>query len=552
MSKKGFTLIELLAVIVILAVISLITIPLIMGVIEESKVGAFKDSVMLSFSSAELYEARVEVITTAGINVVDLDIKNNNFKYGKIIKNANNDLEVVNVSDGNYCANGVLTNITVYDGECDPDAPICTYTVTSGTLGLNNYYTNSPTIEFVTSVSKSSGLYYGVGFVENYETIMLNEGQSKTETSTITTNTDGITINGYVKSGAGKTGTCSVNLKIDTNSPTVSTNVSGKDATITLGDNLGINGYAITTSATAPTVWTSETGTNKVEAYTATTAGTYYAWVRDQAGNTVSSSFVIPTTAFCAYTAGNYWNFAYNGGIQTFTAPCSGTYKLEVWGAQGGTALTGIGGAGGYSKGNVVLSAANNLYVVVGGVGVFANNASYSNGGYNGGGRGGSNNTNDYYGSSGGGATHIATTSGILSSLASNTSSILIVAGGGGGGARQDSSCTGGTGGGTTGGAASGGNYNSATGGSQITGGKGYDIYTIDAGRSGYFGQGGNATSVNVTGGGGGGYYGGGAAYYGSGGGGSGYLSSVLTSTSMTNGVRSGSGYATITLVSIN
>ena len=37
MKEKGFTLIELLAVIVILVVISLITVPMITNVIEESK-----------------------------------------------------------------------------------------------------------------------------------------------------------------------------------------------------------------------------------------------------------------------------------------------------------------------------------------------------------------------------------------------------------------------------------------------------------------------------------------------------------------------------------
>ena len=45
MKKKGFTLIELLAVIVVLAVIALITTPVILGVIEKAKKGAFKNSV---------------------------------------------------------------------------------------------------------------------------------------------------------------------------------------------------------------------------------------------------------------------------------------------------------------------------------------------------------------------------------------------------------------------------------------------------------------------------------------------------------------------------
>ena len=42
--KKGFTLIELLAVIVILAVISLIAIPIVMNIIEDSRQAAAKRS----------------------------------------------------------------------------------------------------------------------------------------------------------------------------------------------------------------------------------------------------------------------------------------------------------------------------------------------------------------------------------------------------------------------------------------------------------------------------------------------------------------------------
>ena len=37
-------------------------------------------------------------------------------------------------------------------------------------------------------------------------------------------------------------------------------------------------------------------------------------------------------------------NFDYTGGIQTFTAPDTGTYKLEVWGAQGGDCYRDVGG----------------------------------------------------------------------------------------------------------------------------------------------------------------------------------------------------------------
>ena len=55
MNKKGFTLIELLAVIVILSVITLITIPMVTNVIEESKKKALVSSIQGLVESANLY-----------------------------------------------------------------------------------------------------------------------------------------------------------------------------------------------------------------------------------------------------------------------------------------------------------------------------------------------------------------------------------------------------------------------------------------------------------------------------------------------------------------
>jgi prepilin-type N-terminal cleavage/methylation domain-containing protein len=55
--RKGFTLIELLAVIVILGIIGLITSPLIGGVIQNSKKGAFEDSVYGIIKSVDLDKA---------------------------------------------------------------------------------------------------------------------------------------------------------------------------------------------------------------------------------------------------------------------------------------------------------------------------------------------------------------------------------------------------------------------------------------------------------------------------------------------------------------
>ncbi|MBQ7239838.1 MAG: cadherin-like beta sandwich domain-containing protein [Bacilli bacterium] len=209
-------------------------------------------------------------------------------------------------------------------------------------------------------------------------------------------------------------------------------------------------------------------------------------------------------------------NYNYNGGTYTFSAPYAGYYKLEAWGAQGGSDGN-RGGYGGYSMGIINLDVGNKLYVTVGGAG--ADCWSGSGGGYNGGGGAGN------YGCSGGGggATHIAYTTGDLKSFkdkmnpydvdieTSRSSELIMVAGGGGGSGWYSAGGSGGGFKGTKGETDQGG-----TPGSQANYGNGLS--------PGAFGQGGNRTNGDGAGG-GAGLYGGGAGFgdYG-GGGGSGYI----------------------------
>ncbi|MBR1718385.1 MAG: hypothetical protein IJ715_03860, partial [Bacilli bacterium] len=214
----------------------------------------------------------------------------------------------------------------------------------------------------------------------------------------------------------------------------------------------------------------------------------------------------------------------YSGDVKTFTPKCDGTYKLEVWGAQGSTAT---GGKGGYSKGNFIANKDDIIYIYIGGQGTI------SKGGYNGGGSSSSYGGN--YCGSGGGATHMAKVPGILSSLQqhANDGEILIVAAGGGGAnANIGGVGNGGAGGGLTGGNGPG----NAVGATQT---------------SGYqFGQGGNGYLCN--GGGGGGYYGG----YGNtmpttsraGAGGSSYIANLSDAETL-SGINTGNGMAKITYI---
>ena len=137
-------------------------------------------------------------------------------------------------------------------------------------------------------------------------------------------------------------------------------------------------------------------------------------------------------------------NYDYSGKEEIFSAPCSGIYKLETWGAQGGSYnATYRGGYGAYATGYVKLKANEKLYINVGGAGTSA--IAKNDGGYNGGGSRAHITSSDSYMGSGGGATHIATKSGLLSTLEEykgtyseetgtyNSDIILIISGGGGG-----------------------------------------------------------------------------------------------------------------------
>ncbi len=303
----------------------------------------------------------------------------------------------------------------------------------------------------------------------------------------------------------------------------------------------------------------------------------------------------------CNAEIGDEWIFDYldetnETRYYTFAIPCRGTYKLEAWGAQGGTVDSYAGGKGGYSAGEIELTTRDTLYITVGGQGTKSGTGVVA-GGYNGGGSGHGgtcNGSGNRWGASGGGATHIAKVPGELSSLedykgtlndngTADTSddfyvsdNILIVAAGGGGAFNIANWMygSGGYGGGTVGGNGTHNNAGKTTdyarGGTQTTAGYPGDGYTSISSRSetfigltiGSFGKGGNTTGWDCVegGGGGGGFYGGGSGNETSGAGGSGYVG-ALSNASMIAGNasmpthdgtstmtgNSGTGYAKIT-----
>ncbi|UWG70860.1 MAG: glycine rich protein [Bacteriophage sp.] len=226
---------------------------------------------------------------------------------------------------------------------------------------------------------------------------------------------------------------------------------------------------------------------------------------------------------------GSVMNFDYTGSVQTATLT-PGTYKLECWGAQGGTYSGYIGGYGGYSKGTITLTKTTTVYISVGGAGSSSSTAA----GFNGGGTGISS------GRGGGGATDVRIGQNSLYSR------VIVAGGGGGAGVTSANANPCGCGGGEYGGD---GYYNDTTGsytaGQNRSGGSASQTaggITWSTGTQATFGQGGNASGYSC-GGGGGGWYGGGGAYDSDsdsdgrwGGGGSGYVYTSSTAKNYPNG----------------
>jgi len=109
--KKGFTLIELLAVIVIISIVALITVPILLNVIDNAKIGALRNSAYGIVDSANLYFAKnfgkeqesilFEFSDGKQISEKKLDI-NGKIENGKVVLNKENKI-LLCIDDGkNY------------------------------------------------------------------------------------------------------------------------------------------------------------------------------------------------------------------------------------------------------------------------------------------------------------------------------------------------------------------------------------------------------------------------------------------------------------------
>lgn len=215
-------------------------------------------------------------------------------------------------------------------------------------------------------------------------------------------------------------------------------------------------------------------------------------------------------------------NFEYTGAVQSTTLT-RGKYKLQVWGAQGGSYSSSYkGGYGGYSEGILTLNKETEVFIYVGGQSKTFTGSTASSGGFNGGGDGAS--SPDSHAQGGGGGTDIRIGTDSLYAR-------VIVAGGGAGSSDTYNALKERYGGGLTAGA-----YSSAYQATQTSG------YSFGKGQNGR--KVGSSFSEKVIPGCGGGWYGGSngtSEKYTSGG--SGYVYTESTASNYPSGCLLNSSY---------
>jgi len=185
-----------------------------------------------------------------------------------------------NIGNKKTCVANVAVNI-------DKTPPTCEITVTSGTLGKNNWYTSDVYLTMTSSDNVSGVTEYGI-------TTSRSVTYNNKSTASLTTDTgeSGITYYGYVKDKAGNEGTCSLTVKRLTSRPTCTVSLSG-----TKGYNnwyrSSVTAY-VSSSSTGVTskkiTYGSYTYSNSYTIYNDTSGSYVYGTVENAAGLTGSCS----------------------------------------------------------------------------------------------------------------------------------------------------------------------------------------------------------------------------------------------------------------------
>ncbi len=309
MNKKGFTLVELLAVVVVLAVVSIIAIPITINIIENARKGALEESAKGLMDAASNYYAL----------------------HGKDIT----DYVDFSIVDGKQTSSEKLN----YKGSID-----------NGYLRLVDAKTMALCID--------DNKYFAVKNLDSNE-IIVDEGVCSGEYDE--------ELLGYVTVGnAAYIGT-RLSVKAYTSSSSLPSRAH--DGDIGVVTNTKISNYYVSPTAPETTkdgmVWivSSSNATNYVSTPNSKIGVSYILQYEDSDWKLKEAYVYNGEWKKLSDFNGNFeWTYDYTGHYEEFVAPYSGYYTFELWGA--GYSTTS-GGA--YTKGDIYLNTDEKLYIYVGG-----------------------------------------------------------------------------------------------------------------------------------------------------------------------------------------
>ena len=272
MKKKGFTLVELLAVIAILAILVIVAMPNVLGMFNQAKMNSFVTEVQKIMDTATVTFTR-DALLNSGQTVYYSTTENATLKTKKLDMSGNEKQYFIEMN-----RNGEFKRVVVYD------ANYC-YDIYANDSNGNYDSTKSKLIN--DKISKTS--------------VIVNDlWESGNDSVEITFDGDNYIVSGCTGILAGE----------DISEPVCKLKATASGVTFeTKTDNVGVTSYGLVKSTT-PTFNSEDT--------LELSNGTFYGYVKDEAGNTGSCSITISgttetsnysrTTKTCTYGITNYTN----------------------------------------------------------------------------------------------------------------------------------------------------------------------------------------------------------------------------------------------------
>ena len=324
--KKAFTLIELLAVIMILAIISLIVTVSIGRLIDNARKETYKESVRGIIRSAELYMGKYVLANhkdpvypivftcdgTACSNGADkLDFSGEVPKSGTLTLIDHKTVKAEYLSSGKYCASGTKTELQVSKSCADIDI---TKPTVDGTLQGN--------ILHLTLIDNESGIAsYCVATSDSTNGCSwINTTNSNVEYTLSVSGT-------YYVFAKDKKDNVSIGKEFitgDIEKPTVTAELDGKIIDIEVFDNASVVEYCVvSTNDSSSCTW--NTISENSFGHTLSEAGTYYVFAKDSSGNISDSVEIIaPTSHFEIETI---WDSSGTCNVSS----CTNNYASKSW-----------------------------------------------------------------------------------------------------------------------------------------------------------------------------------------------------------------------------